>query len=104
MDEVVRFTAGWTSRGTSTGIAQGGTSVVINGYGFDAADSDYVCKFVCTYAGCVSGEYSQSIVPRQPASSVQMTCITPLWPYNARVAEVAGAANIVVEKGGVLIT
>lgn len=103
MDEVVRFTAGWTSRGTSTGIAQGGTSVVINGYGFDAADSDYVCKFVCTYAGCVSGEYSQSIVPRQPASSVQMTCITPLWPYNARVAEVAGAANIVVEKGGVLI-
>jgi hypothetical protein len=77
--------------------------VIITGYGFDISESDYACKFICTYAQCVAGTFAQSVVPRQPSSATQLTCVTPVWPYNARASESAGMTDIILEKGGAVI-
>jgi len=49
---------------------------------------------------------AQSVVPKAPASTKTLTCMSPSWPFDARSYpdfNGPGRTRLVVEKGGVRI-
>jgi hypothetical protein len=50
----ISYVAVWRTKSEATGAAQGGTSISIDGFGFDKNDADYVCKFLCIHSSCSS--------------------------------------------------
>ena len=91
-------TASWNSRSVVGGHALGGDPMTIDGYGFDTASSDYVCKFV---SEADATRVAQSVVPAKPTSPNGLRCTTPRWSFDASGG--VGVTRIFVEKGGITI-
>ena len=103
----IAYVAVWKTRSLAEGSAQGGKSMKIEGNGFNTNDADYVCKFVCIHSACNSlpaQRFAVSTVPTKPTTDNQLTCITPMWLFNAFKGNSitnAGTTKLVLEKGGV---
>ena len=106
----ISYVAVWRTKSEATGAAQGGTSISIDGFGFDKNDADYVCKFLCIHSSCSSlpaQRFAVSEVPKKPISDKRVTCVTPPWLFNAFSGGGlmnVGTTKVVLEKGGVELT
>jgi len=104
----ITYVAVWQARSVSSGEAEGGVSIAIDGYGFNINDADYVCKFVCIHSSCQSlptQRFAQSKVPTRPINDKRLSCVSPRWPFtafmDANTTDAEGSTKIVLEKGGV---
>ena len=72
----VELLSGWTAHNRTKGAAKGGDVILIDGFGFDASSSSYVCEFTYRDTG-VSSAAAAAVL-----SDVQLVCKSS-WPHEA---------------------